>query len=190
MTLRTFCFSSILLIAVAAQAAAQSSSSYSTSDPDAARAGLYVTVGAGGTKDLDTKGGAVTLGAAVKVGPILASVTGMDLLLSSGDTYPYYWDAYYSICRNQKTGEFAERDACDSINTKYAFSADVQALLPGTPLALGVGHRFGPDKHNTFFGSAGIYWESPSRRIVLTAKANVGKDYLSGLFTLAARVTR
>ena len=189
MTIKTLFISSILALAVASQASAQSGS-VGTYDEggNVGPVSLYVTLGAGGTKELNIKGGSLTLGGAIKAGPILASVTGMDLLLSSGDTAPYFWQQYYGMCENGDTGEFVDQSYCNSLNTRYAFSADVQLLVPHTPVGIGAGRRFGPDNHDVWFGSAGAYWESGSKRLLVTAKLNFGKDYFAGLVTMGIRI--
>jgi len=186
-TIKTLCISSILALALATPAAAQSGVGVYDEGDRVGPVGLYLNLGAGGTKDNNIKGGSLLLGGSVKAGPILATVTGMDLLLSSGETAPYFWQSYYGVCENADTGEFVDQSYCNALNTRYAFSADVQVLLPRIPVAVGAGRRFGKD-NDVWFGSAGVYWETPSKRLLVTGKLNFGKDYFSGLVQLGIRI--
>jgi len=156
-------------------------------------ADLFVTIGGGGTKDDEASGGALTFGAGVKTGPLFVTFTAADLILAPGDTFPYVKDTFdngQTRCRNTLNGQFADDTNCVAVDVSYAFSLDGQIFIPRTPVAVGMGVRFGPHDRNIWFGSAGWYWEAPSRRWNVTVKGQFGDDYVSGLATVAVRVPK
>ena len=139
--------------------------------------GFYGTLGAGGTQAGSVEGFALTAGLGFRFGPLLVTANAADVTLSSGDSGPYYRDEFsngQSRCRNGDNGQFAEDSKCIAIDADYAASADLNIILPGTPLFIGGGGRVGGDS-NLFYGSVGASWgKSTSRMWVL--RGNLGKD--------------
>jgi hypothetical protein len=147
--------------------------------------GFYGTLGTGGTDAGSIGGLALTAGLGLRAGPFLMALNVMDVTLSRGDTGPYYVDEFsngQSRCRNGDNGQFASDSKCVAIDTDYAASADLNLLVPGTPLFLGGGGRIGGDD-DLWYGSIGAAWGSSSRRLWVL-RGNVGKDYVSGLISV------
>jgi hypothetical protein len=148
-------------------------------------AGFYGTIGAGGTDAGNVSGFAVTAGIGVRAGPLLFAVNAMDVTLSRGDSGPYYRDEFsngQSRCRNGENGQFAEDSKCIAIDANYAASADLNLVIPSTPVFLGGGGRVAGD-NELWYGSIGAAWGRNARRMWI-ARANFGKDYVSGLVSV------
>ena len=176
----------IVIIATAGSLAAQTTP---VSTPGLG--GLWVNVGGGGTNDGYNKGGAVVSGLSVQIGPLVASVTPLDLILSRGDSYPYYRDSFGngdSVCRNSITGEFADDTDCIAVSVDYALTADLSVFVPRTPLVLGAGVRR-DGNNNPWFGTIGLQGDvTPITKWTVTA--HVGPDYVSGIAALSFRIRR
>jgi hypothetical protein len=177
------------LVFIAAQTASAQSQS-----PPGARPDLYVNFAGGGTKDARTEGAATAFGVSVRTGFLWFTVTPADLILTKGDTYPYYRDTFSngeSRCRNSLNGQFAEDSKCLAVDATYAATFDISAWIPRTPILFGGGYRFGAEPTpSIWFGTAGVGWMSATRRLNAAVKANIGSDYYSGLVTVGIRLGR
>ena len=135
-------------------------------------------------------GGAVFAGITVGVGPVFVSFNPADLILSEGDTYPYYRDEFsngQSRCRNSLNGQFAEDSNCIAIESEHTFSFDAVAVLPKAHILLGGGRRFETDR-DLWFGSVGASWLKNDGRVMFTLRGNFGDSYASGLATIGIRI--
>lgn len=151
----------------------------------------WFNIGGGGTHDSDHSGGALSTGLSAQISRVFATFTPVDLILSKGDSSPYYRDTFGnggSACRNSLNGEFAEDSKCIAISVAYAFSADIAVLIPQSPVLLGAGVRHGR-RDNPWFVVAG-FQHALSPMGLVTCRVNAGPDYVSGIVGLSVRLGR
>lgn len=159
-----------------------------TSEPIAV--GVYGMVGGGGVKDDEHDGGRLTLGGALRIGPLVLEFNPLDLAISPGDTYPYYRDTFsngQSRCRNGSNGQFASDESCIAFDVSYFKSFGAGIVVPRSPVFVGFGRRFN-DAANPWFGSGGVMAFFNEDRFFGFARVEVGKSYIGGLAAFGIRL--
>ena len=120
--------------------------------------GLVGDFGLGGVRDHAHDGGRVTLGGALRIGPVLIEANPLDSAISPGNTYPYYQDTFsnnQSRCRNSLNGQFASDSNYVAYDVSYFKSVAAGVEVPRSPVYVGMGRRF-DGVNNPWFGSGGV----------------------------------
>jgi hypothetical protein len=175
------------------RAATQSKRSGSTFAP-----GLFVQFGGGAThtptpSEFGThgsEGGLVIAGVAGGVNRVMVSFNALEMVPCPATINPRLReipDRGVTIGLERQNEEALANATCDGVYASYAYSADVVGLIPHTPVLVGGGFRV-EEKEATWFGSAGLGWIRNNGRAFIAVRGNFGKDYASGLVTVAIRL--
>ena len=151
---------------------------------------VWLTFGGGGTHTGARSGGAFTTGVSLQLRRLFVDVTPLDLILWSGDTYPYRSESIggQSVCRDTRNGQFADSSQCVNVNADYAFTTDVVLSIPRSPVIVGAGIRY-DRKENPWFGVVGVQRRTGTSGM-WSIRVQAGPDYVAAIAGLAVELHR